>query len=364
MTGAQIRDRLWPWTGRRVFLTGHTGFKGSWLVALLHHLGAKVTGFALPGPVSAPDLFTAARFAEVCEDGRGDVRDLTALSRAMAAARPDVVIHMAAQALVRPAYLDPVDAFSTNVMGTVNVLEAARTAPDLKAVLIVTSDKCYENPGRLAPFREDEPMGGADPYSASKGAAELVASSYARSFLGPMGVRVATLRAGNVIGGGDWSAERLIPDLVRAKTSGVPAQIRHPASIRPWQHVLDALVGYLLAGEHLMQGDKGLDHWNFGPNPGEEATVGEVASLFARITGCPIDLGQGAGDGKFEPAILRVDNAKAKIELGWTPRFSVAAAVECAAHWHKAFAMGQAAGDLVLQDIQGQIPRPQTEMAP
>jgi CDP-glucose 4,6-dehydratase len=361
VTGVRLAERLLAWQGRRVFLTGHTGFKGAWMVGLLHLLGAKVTGFALPGPVSSPDLFTAGRFAGLCEDLRGDVRDLMALSQAMAAAQPDVVIHMAAQALVRPAYLDPVCAFSTNVMGTVHVLEAARSVPSLKAVLIVTSDKCYENPGRLAPFREDEPMGGADPYSASKGAAELVTASYARSFLMPKGVRVATVRAGNVIGGGDWSADRLIPDLVRAMATGVPALIRHPASIRPWQHVLDALIGYLLAAEHLLQSDRLLDRWNFGPNPGEEATVGEVARLFARITGCAVEMGAGAGDGKFEPAILRVDNAKAKIELGWRSLFSVDSAVESAANWHKAFAEGVPAGDLVLQDIRGRIVSPMTE---
>lgn len=345
-----------------MFLTGHTGFKGSWLVGLLHHLGARVSGFSLPEPVSAPDLFKEGRFADLCDDGRGDVRDLPALSQAMAAARPDIVIHMAAQALVRPAYQDPVGAFSTNVMGTVNVLEAARTVSGLQAVLIVTSDKCYENPGRLAPFREDEPMGGADPYSASKGAAELVASSYARSFLGPKGVRVATVRAGNVIGGGDWSAERLIPDLVRAMVSGGPAQIRKPHSVRPWQHVLDALVGYLLAVDHLVQSDRRLDRWNFGPNPGEEATVGEVASQFSRITGCALEIGQGSDDGKFEPAILRVDNAKAKIELGWRPLFSVASAVESAANWHSAFAAGESAQALVLQDIREQVTGPKTEI--
>ena len=331
-------------------------------MGLLHLLGARVTGFALPDPVSSPDLFTAGRFAELCDDLRGDVRDLAGLSRAMAAARPDVVIHMAAQALVRPAYQDPVVAFSTNVMGTVNVLEAARSVPGLLAAMIVTSDKCYENPGRLAPFREDEPMGGADPYSASKGAAELVASSYARSFLGPKGVRVATVRAGNVIGGGDWSAERLIPDLVRARSSGRPTQIRSPHSVRPWQHVLDALIGYLMAVDHLLRSNRMLDRWNFGPNPGEEATVGEVASLFSRITGCALEIGPGLDDGKFEPAILRVDNAKAKIELGWRPLFSVEAAVESAANWHKAFEAGEAAQDLVLKDLRGGIMRPNSEM--
>ena len=258
------------WRGRRVFLTGHTGFKGAWMTVLLHRLGATVTGYSLPGPVSEPSMFDAAGLAEVCDDRRGDIRDLAAIRAAIAAFSPEVLIHMAAQPIVRASVRDPLETFEVNVMGSAKVLEAARDAAGLKAVVIVTSDKCYDNRERVWPYREDEAMGGSDPYSASKGCTELVAAAYAKTYFRSGATRVVSVRAGNVIGGGDWAADRLVPDLVRAALSGAPVPVRSPSAVRPWQHVLDPLCGYLLAAEHTVGGLAATptDAWNFGPNPG------------------------------------------------------------------------------------------------
>ena len=330
------------WSGRRVFLTGHTGFKGAWLTLLLVRLGAQVSGFSLPGPVSAPSLFDAARLGDACEDRRGDVRDLPALEAALAAAHPEVLIHMAAQPIVRASVADPLGTLDVNVMGTAKVLDAARRARGLQAIVVVTSDKCYENRERVWPYRENEAMGGSDPYSASKGAAELVAAAFARTYFGAGSPRVVGVRAGNVIGGGDWAADRLIPDLVRAAQAGARVEIRSPDAVRPWQHVLDPLCGYLLAAERVFHGKVGApyDAWNFGPDPGEELTVREVVEAFRETWPGPLDVRFRVGDpnGRREAGLLRVDSTKAKVELGWRPGLANAAAVSASASWYSMYA--------------------------
>ncbi len=334
------------WRGRRVLLTGHTGFKGAWMTLLLHRLGARVTGFSLPEPVSDPALFEAAELSGLCEDRRGDVRNLAAVEAALAESRAELLIHMAAQPIVRAGVRDPLATLDVNVMGVAKVLDAARRAPALQAVLIVTSDKCYENRERVWPYREDEAMGGSDPYSASKGAAELVAASYARTFFAAAGApAIASVRAGNVIGGGDWAADRLVPDLVRAAGAGSRVEIRSPGAVRPWQHVLDPLCGYLLAAERALEGRAARPHdaWNFGPNPGEELTVREVVEAFRSAWEGPlsVDYADETADAalaKREAGLLRVDTTKAKVELGWRPALTNADAVRSAAAWYGGFA--------------------------
>jgi CDP-glucose 4,6-dehydratase len=252
------------WRGRRVFLTGHTGFKGSWLALWLTRMGAEVTGFSLPA--ESPSLFEQARIGELVHHVEGDVRDLRAVEAAMAQSRPEVVFHLAAQPLVRLSYQTPVETFATNVQGTVHVLDACRRVEGLRAIVCITSDKCYENRETDRAYREDDAMGGHDPYSASKGAAEIVAAAYRRSFFHQGDARLASVRAGNVIGGGDWAADRLIPDIVRAMIAGEKPLIRSPDSIRPWQHVLEALGGYLMLAEQLCEGhDWAGAGCNFGP---------------------------------------------------------------------------------------------------
>jgi CDP-glucose 4,6-dehydratase len=271
------------WTGKRVFLTGHTGFKGSWLALWLSDLGAEVTGFALPPPTT-PSLFEEARVGEVVRHIEGDVRDLSAVTTAMRAARPDVVIHMAAQPLVRLSYDEPVETYATNVMGTVHVLEAIRRIGGVAAALCVTSDKCYENREWVWPYRESDPMGGHDPYSSSKGCSELVIAAYRRSYFDPAqhashGLCLASARAGNVIGGGDWAPDRLVPDIVRAMRAGARPEIRSPHSIRPWQHVLEALGGYILLTERLLAGEATrAEGWNFGPDDQDAQPVHWIVS--------------------------------------------------------------------------------------
>lgn len=329
------------WAGRRVLLTGHTGFKGGWMVMLLHRLGAKVAGYSLPIPVSTPDLFGAARLAEICDDRRGDIRDLAALRAVLTAFQPEILLHMAAQPIVREAIRSPLETFDVNVMGVAKVLEAARGEGSLRAVMVVTSDKCYENHEHVWPYRETDAMGGRDPYSASKGAAEIVASSYARTFFATGPTRVASVRAGNVIGGGDWAADRLVPDLVRAALSQSTVAIRSPESVRPWQHVLDPLAGYLAATQEVYgrTGWTGFDSWNFGPNPGEEFSVREVVAAFQGAWGGGPQVE--FGDAVYKEAgLLRVDNTKAKVELGWRPTLTNAGAVEASCEWYRAVVGG------------------------
>lgn len=304
------------WRGRRVLVTGHTGFKGAWLALWLHRLGAEVSGFAA-APPTAPSLFELARVGDGIEDVRGDVRDPAAVHEAFARARPEVVFHLAAQAIVSHGLADPAGTFATNVMGTVHVLEAARSC----VTVVVTSDKCYAPAD--APLRETDPLGGRDPYSASKSAQELVAAAYG----------VATARAGNVIGGGDWAHNRLVPDLMRAALAGEPAVVRQPDAVRPWQHVLDPLAGYLLLAQRLWDGD-GRGAWNFGP-----ADAQTVAWLVERVrerwdVDVRVERSDAAGT-------LRLDSSKARSELGWAPAFDLAAGLDATIAWYRGYAAGE-----------------------
>jgi len=334
-TGRAVEGLVSPegWAGRKVFITGHTGFKGSWLALWLAQMGADVVGFSLPAPTE-PSLFDLARISELITHVEGDVRDFAAVEAAMDRARPEVVFHLAAQPLVRLSYEQPVETFATNVQGTVHMLDASRRVPGLRAVVCVTSDKCYENREWIWPYRESDPMGGYDPYSSSKGAAELVISAYRRSYFenGPL---VASVRAGNVIGGGDWSADRLIPDIIRALTAGEPPLIRSPASVRPWQHVLDALSGYLLVAQHLMRGDRwAADGWNFGPSDDDARPVRWIADrLVTTWGGLPWD--GAAGAQPHEARMLRLDCSKARNELRWRPVLGLDKAIDMIVEWHR-----------------------------
>lgn len=337
-----IGGALQAYSGRRVFVTGHTGFKGAWLCAWLQRLGASATGFALP-PESR-SLFLQARIADRMDSREGDVRDIEQLRAAVAQAQPEIVFHMAAQSLVRPSYDAPVETFATNVMGTAHLLEALRDVPSVRAAVIVTSDKCYENDGRAEPFSESAPMGGHDPYSASKGCAELVTASYARSFFADSQCTVASARAGNVIGGGDCAVDRIVPDLARAVESGTPANIRRPKSVRPWQHVLEPLGGYLLlAHRAAAEGQRFAGPWNFGPPVEESVSVGELVERLQRrwpevAVEYRID-----DHGPHEAAVLRLDCTKARENLGWRPVLGLDTTLDMTAAWYREAASGDAA---------------------
>ncbi|WP_429326474.1 CDP-glucose 4,6-dehydratase [Paraburkholderia sp. GAS348] len=330
------------WRGRKVFLTGHTGFKGSWLSLWLQNVGADVTGYALTPP-NGPNLFEVGKVAEGMTSIIGDIRDLPRLVAAVNAAGPDVVIHMAAQPLVRYSYANPVETYSTNVMGTVHVLEAVRATPSVCAVVVVTSDKCYQNNEWVWGYRESERMGGHDPYSNSKGCAELVTAAYRDSFFSPArysdhGVAVASARAGNVIGGGDWAEDRLIPDLVRAIRNKQPVRIRNPHAIRPWQHVLEPLSGYLLLAEKLI--DDGAHYgegWNFGPADEDAKPVQWIAERMTQLWG---DGASWVMDDRVHPheaSYLKLDCSKAKARLGWRARWNLHESLEKICGWHKAY---------------------------
>jgi len=332
------------WQGRRVLVTGHTGFKGSWLCLWLQHLGAVVHGFSLP-PATELSLYDLARVAEGMTGEFADIRDLGALHRTIAAFRPEIVFHLAAQAIVRESYDDPVGTFATNVMGTVNLLDAIRTAGTVTATVIVTSDKCYENRELGRPFREDDPMGGHDPYSASKGCAELVTSSYARSFFAESQAQgsLCSARAGNVFGGGDWAKDRLVPDLVRGFLEGSTPLIRRPDARRPWQHVLVPLSGYLQLAERMLEG--GLPAWsggwNFGPAPADELSVYEFVTLMLQEWG--EDRGVSFGDTQrmvHEATLLALDSGRAHRDLNWRPCWGISQAVRETAAWYKGYGAG------------------------
>lgn len=329
------------WEGRRVFLTGHTGFKGGWLTLLLRSLGAQVFGFALP-PDNENGIFTAAKGAEGIHHQIGDIRNFAELRASLGAARPDIVIHMAAQALVRLSYAEPIETYATNVMGTVHLLEAARQTPGVKAVVIITSDKCYENVGWLWGYRETDHLGGHDPYSNSKGCAELVTDGYRRSFFSTEGAAcVASGRAGNVIGGGDWSKDRLVPDAIRAFMAGEALRIRNPASVRPWQHVLDPVLGYLVLAERLVKDGRGFaEGWNLGPSAASEVPVRRVVDGLVKLWGGQARWEADGGQHPHEAAYLKLDCSKALARLGWHPLLDLDEALRLTAEWYQAFAAG------------------------
>lgn len=324
------------WRGKRVFVTGHTGFKGGWMCTWLKAMGADVTGFAL-APSSSPSLFEVANVASGMQSIIGDIRDLAALSSAVKSARPDVVFHMAAQPLVRASYDDPVGTYTTNVIGTVHLFEAVRAASTVGAVVNVTTDKCYENREWVWGYREDEPMGGYDPYSSSKGCAELVSAAYRRSFL----PKVATARAGNVIGGGDWSQDRLVPDVLAAFGEGRAVAIRNPNAIRPWQHVLEPLRGYLQLAERLHgDGPPYAQAWNFGPRDEDCRPVGEVTEMLATIWGVGATWSQDSGVHPHEANFLKLDISKARAKLAWVPHIDLEHGLRLAVEWQKAWRAG------------------------
>lgn len=322
-----------------MLVTGHTGFKGGWLALWLHRMGAKVSGLALAP--EATSLFNQACIAELVDHRLADIRDAAAVDAIMADVRPEVVFHLAAQPLVRLSYAKPSETFATNVQGTVHVLDACSRVADLKAIVCVTSDKCYENREWVWPYRESDPMGGHDPYSASKGAAEIVIASYRRSFFSGDGALLASVRAGNVIGGGDWATDRLIPDIVRAILTGEQVEIRSPNAVRPWQHVLEALGGYLAIAERMIGGDVTMaEGWNFGPSDDDARSVDWILQRMLETWG--------AGSWKrtsvpqpHEAHFLRLDCSKARRALGWRPVWGIEKAIDRIVEWHRSFADGE-----------------------
>lgn len=339
------------WSGKSVFLTGHTGFKGGWLSLWLQSMGAEVHGYALTPPTEI-NLFTVANVANgMASSVIGDIRDADKLRLAMQAARPEIIFHLAAQPLVRYSYSQPVETYAVNVMGTVHLLEAVRATPDVKAVVNVTTDKCYENREWAWGYRENEAMGGFDPYSSSKGCAELVTAAYRRSFLEPAGIALASARAGNVIGGGDWAADRLLPDFLRAIDVGATLMIRSPQSTRPWQHVLEPLSGYLRLAECLYTaGANFAEGWNFGPNDEDARPVRWIVEHLAKIRKnmqwqC-VETTQ-----PHEANYLKLDSSKAKNRLGWQPRWNLQTALKQTLEWHQAWRSGDEMRAVTLQQI-------------
>lgn len=329
--------------GKRVFLTGHTGFKGSWLTLWLNALGAEVTGYSL-GPPTSPSLFECARIEEVCSSVYADVRDYQALLSSMSASGPDVVIHMAAQSLVKTSYERPLETYETNVLGTANVLEAVRRTPTVRLCISVTSDKCYENREWVYAYREVDPMGGYDPYSSSKGCAELVGAAYRRSFFNPKryvdhAKALVSVRAGNVIGGGDWAPDRIVPDIARALSRGEAVAVRNPGSIRPWQFVLEPLAGYLWLGARLLDNPTAYDYgWNFGPDSESCITVRELVEKAVALWRRGRWSGTGDSGGKtYEANFLKLDSTKARTMLGWRPLYSIDETLRATVEWYHGF---------------------------
>ncbi|OCP10108.1 MULTISPECIES: CDP-glucose 4,6-dehydratase [unclassified Ensifer] len=325
--------------GRRILITGHTGFKGGWLALWLRRLGASVVGLSLPP--SKPSFFLATELGEIVEGHSGDIRVAADVAQAIQGQDFDLVIHMAAQAVVRTSFESPVDTYATNVVGTAIVLDAARRLKSLKGVIVVTSDKCYENREWVWGYRENDPMGGRDPYSSSKGCAELVAAAYRSSFFNDAsGPQLVSVRAGNVIGGGDWGADRLVPDLVRSVESGNPARLRNPSSIRPWQHVFEPLRGYMMLAAHLVHGrTRFAGGWNFGPDQEATVNVGTLAQMVVSHWGDapPRYIVEQQANGPVESTILRLDSTKARTELGWKPVLRLDDAVAMTAAWYRKY---------------------------
>jgi CDP-glucose 4,6-dehydratase len=339
------------WGGKKVFLTGHTGFKGSWLSLWIQQLGAEVTGYALPPPTN-PSLFDVACVEQGMRSIIGDIRDGAMLVNAMREAVPEIVIHMAAQPLVRLSYVDPVETYSSNIMGTVHLLEAVRQTPSVRAVVNVTTDKCYENQEWIWGYRESEPLGGRDPYSSSKACSELVTAAYRDSFFKKTGVAIATGRAGNVIGGGDWALDRLLPDFFRAFDDGRVLDVRLPNATRPWQHVLEPLSGYLLLAEQLLLGgQRRASGWNFGPADEDARSVRWI------LDHLKVQLPDAAwqnveGEHVHEAGYLKLDSSKARSELGWRPQWQLARALEMTVEWHKSWREGRDMREVCLAQIR------------
>jgi len=338
------------WSGRRVLVTGHTGFKGGWLALWLQHLGARVTGYALPAPTD-PSFFAVTKIQELIDHVQGDIRDAAAFEACLRKARPEVVLHLAAQSLVRRSYDEPVETYTTNVVGTAVVLDAVRRAGGVRAVVVVTSDKCYENREWQRGYREDDALGGHDPYSNSKACTELVTAAFRNSFF-PEGTALASARAGNVIGGGDWAADRLVPDLVRAAAAGAPAKIRNPKATRPWQHVLEPLGAYLLLAEKLAtEGAPYAEAWNFGPAPEDIVAVERVLE---RVT-ARWKAARWALDARSHPheaRLLALDCSKAAARLGWRPRLHLDEAVDWTVDWYKGWMEKRDLRRLSLEQIE------------
>lgn len=345
------------WQGKRVFVTGHTGFKGGWLSLWLEEMGATVRGYSLRAPTE-PNLFVVADVGVGLQSEEGDIRDLNHLREALADFKPEIVFHMAAQPLVRLSYDDPIETYSTNVMGTVYLLEAIRLVGGIKAVVNITSDKCYENREWVWGYREDEAMGGYDPYSNSKGCAELVASAFRNSFFNPKeyakhGVALASVRAGNVIGGGDWAQDRLIPDILRSFQNDQPVVIRNPHSIRPWQHVLEPLSGYLLVAQKLYtEGCGYAEGWNFGPNDNDAQPVQFIVEKMVQLWGGNASWRLDGADHPHEAHYLKLDCSKAKMRMGWHPRWDLVSTLGRIVNWHKAWLAGENMRELSLHEIR------------
>jgi CDP-glucose 4,6-dehydratase len=339
------------WDGRRVLLTGHTGFKGAWLALWLQSLGARVTGFA-DGVPTDPSLYELARVGAGMESVEGDIRDPEAITRALAGCEPEVVIHLAAQPMVRRSFLEPRVTYETNVMGTVNLLDAVRATPGVRVVVNVTSDKCYENREWDWGYREDEAMGGHDPYSSSKGAAELVTSAYRRSyFADPDGPRLASGRAGNVIGGGDWGEDRLVPDVMRAVLAGETVRVRNPNAIRPWQHVVNPLSGYLVLAQALWEDPAAAVGWNFGPADEEAQPVGRLIERLAELWPDRVTWAVDDGPHPHEAHYLKLDSSSARARLGWRPLATLDLALATTADWYRELEAGAEMREVTLGQL-------------
>lgn len=339
------------WAGKRVLVTGHTGFKGSWLTLWLARLGAKVTGLAL-APPTAPAVFELADISTVCSHNLCDIRDAERVNRIFQAARPEIVLHLAAQPLVRESYREPVGTFATNVLGTVHVLDALREMGGVRAAVIVTTDKVYrEDPVAAHGYAEAAPLGGHDPYAASKAATEIIAESYRHAFLHKAGCAVATARAGNVIGGGDWSADRILPDAMRAWLTGQPLVVRRPDAVRPWQHVLEPLAGYLTLAEKLWHDPSLASAYNFGPPPEAATSVQTVVQLAREALGRGDTIFQTTAEGPHESAWLALDSSKAAAVLGFRPRFDLTSSIARTVNWYCRQSRGEPAASLCNADI-------------
>ncbi len=329
------------WRGRRVFLTGHTGFKGSWLSLWLKDMGAEVQGYALP-PAAEPSLWQVAQLANLVPGEMADIRDGQQLADAVIRFRPEIVLHLAAQPLVRESYRAPADTYATNIMGTLNLLEAVRHCDAVRAVLVVTTDKCYDNREWLWPYREQDALGGIDPYSSSKACTELLCASWRDAFLRKAGIALATARAGNVIGGGDWSPERLVPDVLKCWQSSQPVALRYPGATRPWQHVLEPLHGYLMLAEALVnEGDAVASAWNFGPDAEGVASVGKLVQDLAGMWPATATWTAEEHPQPHEAGLLALDSSKARQRLGWRPHWSLQETLARTVQWHEAWQAGR-----------------------